>query len=115
MAFVPPRQFKRAIFILIAALMLGYGAKNVSAQTSTSAATYHYAASDTITVDVAPSSASAMLSPTLPNDGANPNTPGLPDNGTNPNAPNITAVAWEILGGILALLIVIFFLTRKKK
>jgi hypothetical protein len=51
--------------------------------------------SDTITVDVT--------------------APGLPDNGTNPNTLNVTVVIWGVLGGILAVLIAVFFVIRKKQ
>ena len=121
-------QSKKIVFALTAVLIFCCCAKNVSAQTSASVSyvpstgiaseagskVSQMALAD-VQVDAAPSSASTMPSPTLPNDGTNPNAPGLPDNGTNPNAPNITVIAWGILGGILAALIVIFFLTRKKK
>jgi hypothetical protein len=41
--------------------------------------------------------------------------PGLPNNGTNPNTWNVTVVIWAALGGILAILIAIFFVIRKKQ
>jgi len=74
---------------------------------------------DTITVAVATTTA-----PGFPNEGSNPSVPGFPNNGpnpgfpnngTNPNIPNVTIIIWGILGGILAALIIVFFLTRKKK
>jgi hypothetical protein len=68
---------------------------------------------DTITVDVA--TTTVAYSPGLPNEGPNPGVPGLPNNGTNPNSLNITVIIWGILAGILAVLIIVFFLTRKKK
>jgi len=68
---------------------------------------------DTITVDVA--ATSATYAPGFPNEGPNPAVPGLPNNGTNPSGPNITLIIWGVLGGILAVLIVVFFLIRKKK
>jgi hypothetical protein len=67
---------------------------------------------DTITVAVATTSA---VSPGLPNEGPSPAVPGFPHNGTNPNTPNMTFIIWGILGGILVILIIIFFMTRKKK
>jgi hypothetical protein len=77
---------------------------------------------DTITVAVATTTAAS--SPVFPNEGSNPSVPGLPNNGpnpglpnngTNPNTLNITVMIWGILGGILAILIIVFFLIRKKK
>jgi hypothetical protein len=41
--------------------------------------------------------------------------PGFPNNGTNPNTWNVTVVIWAALGGILAILIAIFFVIRKKQ
>ena len=65
---------------------------------------------DTITVAVATTAARG-----LPNEGSNPSVPGLPNNGTNPTNLNITVIIWGILGGILVALIIVFFLTKKKK
>lgn len=70
-------------------------------------------AAETTTVDVSVSTAAS--SPTLPNGGSSPNVPTLPNNGTNPNTLNITVLIWEILGGILVVLIVAYiFIVRKK-
>jgi hypothetical protein len=70
----------------------------------------------TTTVEVAGTSASTTLSPNLPNEGATPNpAPSFPDNGPNPNAPYTTLIAWGGLGGILLVLVLIFFLIRKKR
>ncbi len=42
--------------------------------------------------------------------------PGFPNNGTNPYTANATALIWEILGGILVVLVVIYIgITWKKK
>ena len=68
---------------------------------------------DTITVDVA--TTTTVYSPGLPNEGPGPSVPGFPNNGTNPSTLNVTVIIWGILGGILAVLIIVFFLTRKKK
>jgi hypothetical protein len=68
---------------------------------------------ETATVDVP--ALGATPSPTFPNDGPNPNTPTLPNNGTNPNSLNITVLIWEILGGILVVLIIIYFVITRKK
>ncbi|HUC31682.1 MAG TPA: hypothetical protein VMR99_03305 [Candidatus Paceibacterota bacterium] len=69
---------------------------------------------ETTTVDVPGSSATSSLS--LPNGGSNPNSPSLPANGPNPNTLNITVLIWEILGGILVVLVIVYFvLTRKKQ
>jgi hypothetical protein len=69
---------------------------------------------ETAMIDVP--NASSTYSPSFPNDGSNPKTPNLPNNGTNPGTLNITILVWEIFGGILAALIIIyFFITRKKK
>ncbi len=60
-------------------------------------------ATETTTVDVP--SAIATPSP----------VPTLPDNGTNPNSLNSTVLIWEILGGILGVLIIIYiFIFRNK-
>jgi hypothetical protein len=76
---------------------------------------------DTYTITVA---VATTTTPGLPNEGSNPSVPGfpnngpnpgLPNNGTNPNGSNITLIIWGILGGILVALIIVFFLTRKKK
>ena len=67
------------------------------------------------TVTVAATSVAGTASPNLPNEGPNPNTPSFPANGTNPGTLNITLVIWGILGGILVMLLVIFFLARHKK
>ncbi len=60
-------------------------------------------AAETSTVDVSNFIATSSPIPTLPN------------NGTNPNTLNVTVLIWEILGGILVVLIVVYiFIARKK-
>ena len=79
-------------------------------------------ADDTITVDVA--ATSGTYAPGLPSEGPGPSVPGLPNNGpnpglandgTNPNTSDVTVIIWGILGGVLVVLIVVYFLIRKKK
>jgi hypothetical protein len=68
---------------------------------------------DTVTVIVPASSTTS--SSTLPKEGSSPNVPTLPNNGTNSNTLNSTVLIWEILGGILVVLIIVYlFIVRKK-
>jgi hypothetical protein len=58
----------------------------------------------------------ATSAPDLPNGGSDPHTPTLPNNGSNPDTLNVTVLIWEILGGILVVLVIIYFaFTRKEK
>jgi hypothetical protein len=58
----------------------------------------------------------ATSTPDLPSSGPDPHIPTLPNNGPNPDTLNATVLIWEILGGILVILVVIYFaFTRKKK
>ena len=98
------------LIILTLTLVLGHGTPHALAQTG--GGVFHNA---TATTDVTPSNALAASAPKLPNDGMSPKIPGLPDNGTDPNLPDGTAIIWGTLGGILAVLIVIFFLVKKKQ
>lgn len=41
--------------------------------------------------------------------------PTFPDNGTNPNTLNITVLIWEILGGILVALVIVYVVITRKK
>jgi hypothetical protein len=71
---------------------------------------------DTETATINVSGSNATSSPTFPNEGSNPNAPSFPNNGTNPGTLNVTVLIWEILGGILVVLIIVYFvITRKKK
>jgi hypothetical protein len=67
------------------------------------------------TVSVAGTTTATTVPPNLPNEGPNPNTPSFPYDGTNPNTLNITFIIWGVLGVILLILIIVLFLTRKKK
>ena len=70
----------------------------------------------TITVEVAGTITDTMISPNLPNEGTNPNlVPGLPNNGAVPNPVDATLIAWVSMTGILLVLIIVFFLIRKKQ
>jgi len=84
-----------------AATVIAYanGAKAVNTETST------------ITV----SGASVPHTPSLPNGGSNPNIPGLPNNGTDPGTANITVLIWEIFGGVLVVLVIVYFVITRKK
>ena len=44
-----------------------------------------------------------------------PNVPTLPNNGTNPGVLNVTVLIWEILGGILVALIIVYVVITRKK
>lgn len=68
---------------------------------------------ETATINVP--NASTAYSPNFPNDGSNPNGLSLPNNGTNPGTLNITVLIWEILGGILVLLIIAYVVVAIKK
>lgn len=73
---------------------------------------------DTETATIYVPDTSSTYSPNFPNDGSNPNTPTFPNNGTNPGTLNVTILIWEILGGILVVLAIVYFaiaVTRKKK
>ncbi len=109
---------------VILVLMVGHGIKDASAQTGGSALpiakAIHIAhplslstERNSVALNSQTDNFGAAPSPTLPNDGANPNIPGLPDNGANPGTLDATAIVWGILGGILAVLIVIFFFAKK--
>ena len=68
----------------------------------------------TVTVDVSGTNA-RTLSPNLSNEGTNlGGVPGLPDFGPTPNTLNLTLIVWGILGGILVVLIIIFFIRKKQ-
>jgi hypothetical protein len=101
-----------------------YSCTTIVRQTTTNIATVtayasgtKAAANNTITVSVAASAANENVtsSPILPNTGSSPLVPGLPANGTNPNTLDITAIIWEVLGGILVVLIIFYLIIRNKK
>jgi hypothetical protein len=114
------------LIAIILVLMVGHGIKDASAQISGGAlpiAKIIYIAHplslsaerSAIALNAPTNNSDAASAPTLPNDGTNPNAPDLPENETNPNMLNVTAAAWGILGGILAVLVATFFLTQKKQ
>lgn len=94
------RKSQISILLLIAVLVLGFGAQSAYAETTQSV-------SDAPVMGVA-------SAPGFPDVGGNPN---FPDVGTNLDAggtPSVKIIVWATLSGILAAL-VIFFVFRRRK